>query len=163
MLKPLLKMQFKDYKLFITVIVCFLSLSCFPQPGLQGDISISINTKKYAIEAYSISKIDSINDFSELVELEIQVHTQHKNLVVVNFVDERKDLFAENILLVISRNNKKMMIIITGELNPYENYALDINKVCYAIFTIEVKRENTKIHKNRRGKDLTPLLKKMNQ
>jgi len=104
---------------------------------------------KDAMRAKEIVKRDSIRAINTMIK---QIE-----------VDERKDLFAENILLVISRNNKKMMIIITGELNPYENYALDINKVCYAIFTIEVKRENTKIHKNRRGKDLTPLLKKMNQ
>lgn len=154
-------MQSKGYKLIITVIVCFLSLSCLAQPGLQGDLSISLDANKFTIEAYSISKNDSLGNFTKLVELKTQVHPQQKNRIVVKFIDERKNLFANNILLVVTRRNKKMMIIITGELNPYENYALDINKVCYNIFTIDVKKENTKNHRNRMGKDLTPLLKKI--
>ncbi len=153
-------MLFKGYKLIFTAVVCFISLSCFAQPGLQGDLYLNINTKKFSIEAYSISKNDSLENFTELVKLKTQIHTQQKNLIVLNFVDERNNLFSKNILIVASRNNKKMIIIITGELNPYENYALDISKVCYAVFTIEVKVGNTKIHKNRMGKDLTPLLKK---
>ena len=154
-------MQFRGYKLIFIVVVCFISLSCFAQPGLQGDLYLNVNTEKYTIDAYSISKNDSLESFTALIKLKTQTHTQQKNLVVLNFVDERINLFANNILLVVTRRNKKMMIIITGELNPYENYALDINKVCYNVFTIDVKKENTKNHRNRMGKDLTPLLKKI--
>lgn len=153
-------MLFKGYKLIFTAVVCFISLSCFAQPGLQGDLYLNVNTKKYSIEAYSISKNDSLENFTELVKLKTQIHTQQKNLVVLNFVDERKNLFSKNIFIVVSRNNKKMMIIITGELNPYENYLIDINKVCYGIFSIKIKKGNTLPYENRMGsKNLTPLLK----
>lgn len=155
-------MQFKDYKLIFSIIVCFISLSCFAQPGLQGDLYLNINTKKYAINAYSISKNGSLENFNELVKLKTQIHTQQKNLAVLNFVDERKNLFSKNILIVVSRNNKKMMIIITGELNPYENYMIDINKVYCGIFSIKIKKGNTLPYENRMGsKNLTPLLKKI--
>lgn len=161
MLKLLSKMQFKVCELIITAAVCFLSLSCFSQPGIQGDIYVNVDTKKFKIEAYTISKNESsLVNFTEFIKLKTQIHSEQKNLVVLHFADEQEASFANNILLVITRNKKKMMIIMTGELDPYENYVLDIRKGCYTIFTIEARREKSKIHKNRMGVDLTPLMRK---
>ena len=161
MLKLLLKMQFKGYNLFYTIIVCFLSLSCLAQPGLQGDLTVNIDTKKYTIEAYNFSRIDSLNNLTQLVKLKTQYHPQQQNCIAIKFITEKENLLAENILLIVSNKNKKMMVIITGELNPYENYVLDIDKVFYAFFSINIKKDNTKIHNNRMGKDLTPIMEEI--
>jgi hypothetical protein len=56
---------------------------------------------------------------------------------------------------------KKMLVLITGFIDPFSDYCLDI-KYISGIYSIHVERE-TKLESNylRMGLDITPLLKKI--
>jgi hypothetical protein len=149
--------------LFTLVLFTSFPLISIAQPGIQGDLFININTKKYQVKSYHFSQSDTLTNNSQLIALPTYIHQRSNQIVVVTFVTEMPHFkTAKNILLTVSHDNKNTIIAITGVLNPLHNYVLDINQLQYDHYNIAINEAQLKVHKNRMGFDLTPFLQQAN-
>lgn len=60
--------------LFTLVIFTSFPLISIAQPGIQGDLFININSKKYQVKSYHFSQSDTLTNNSQLIALPTYIH-----------------------------------------------------------------------------------------
>lgn len=157
-------MQFKGYRKYILYLLFFFSMAtpCSAQLG-QGFLVINYK-EKYTIDAYTIVD-DTINNKSDWLKLDIQsIRSVKKKMEVsLNLYDLHKlknTRNVKNLILIITYKKKKMNIFITGNIYPSGNYELDLTKAYFINYKIIIDNNNIEIGEI--GRNITPLLKKLN-